>query len=76
MCELGSKVAIWGIRRTGLPPEDSPLFHRASNRQLCVFSIVWIDFFKESFPKLEDLNSDIKFEKELDKNTATLDKKI
>ena len=24
-CEIGPKVAIWGIRRTGFPPEDSPL---------------------------------------------------
>ena len=22
--EIGPKVAIWGIRRTGFPPEDSP----------------------------------------------------
>ena len=24
-CEIGPKVTIWGIRRTGFPPEDSPL---------------------------------------------------
>ena len=32
MCEIGAKVAIWGIRRTGFPPEDSPLFYRASRQ--------------------------------------------
>ena len=25
-CEIGPKVTIWGIRRTGFPPEDSPSF--------------------------------------------------
>ena len=29
VCEIGPKVAIWGIRRTGFPPEDSPLCYRA-----------------------------------------------
>ena len=29
-CEIGPKVGIWGIRRTGFAPEDSPLFYRAS----------------------------------------------
>ena len=31
-CEIEPKVAMWGIRRTGFPPEDSPLFYRASTR--------------------------------------------
>ena len=30
-CEIGPQVAIWGIRRTRFPPEDSPLLYRASN---------------------------------------------
>ena len=30
--EIGPKVAIWSIRRTGFPPEDSPLFYSASKR--------------------------------------------
>ena len=29
-CEIGPKVVIWGIRRTGFPPEDSPLYYRGS----------------------------------------------
>ena len=31
MYEIWPKVVIWGIRRTGFPPEDSPLFYRASS---------------------------------------------
>ena len=33
-CEIEPKVGIWGIRRTGFPPEDSPLFYRASSLQI------------------------------------------
>ena len=29
-CEIAPKVPIWGIRRTGFPPEDSPFLYRAS----------------------------------------------
>ena len=31
ICEIGPKVATWGIRWTGFPPEDSPLFYKATN---------------------------------------------
>ena len=34
MCEIGSKVAMWGIRWTGFPLEDSPLLYRASTGTL------------------------------------------
>ena len=64
-CEIGPKVVIWGIRRTGFPPEDSPLFYRAP-KQGDVFDVyvfllagrthavnrefVYIDFDDERFP--------------------------
>ena len=35
-CEIPPNVVIWGIRRTGFPPEDSSLFYRASTGAYCL----------------------------------------
>ena len=52
-CEIGSKVAIW----IGFPPEDSPLFYRASiDKHKC-------DRHKDEFgQKRKDMNSERQIE--------------